>query len=291
MGFTVLVTAATGKTGRRVTPQLVKRGVTVRAASRNPTAANTGVEPVRFDWLDGTSYPAALAGVDAVYLVSRFLVDFVTDPVEQVGTFLHDAADAGVRRIVLLSAFGAEHAGADNPLRSVELLVEGSGMASTILRPGTFMQNFSENHMFDLVGKIRERGEITLPGGRHPVSYVSTHDIASVAALALTEDGHAGKEYTLTGPAALTLAEVAEHISAAAGRQVRYVESGPEPIHETLHASGAPAGFAEFMAHLYIESTTSGAMAAITDHVATVTGRHPTTFAAFAAGAADAWRG
>jgi uncharacterized protein YbjT (DUF2867 family) len=299
MGSTILVTGATGKTGRRLLPLLAERDVTVRAATRGtappdgvpaPGPAGHGSDPVRFDWRDQSTYPTALAGVDAVYLVSRFLVEFVTEPAAQVEAFLASAATAGVRRIVLLSAFGAEHAGPDNPLRRVEVLVEGSGMQSTILRPGTFMQNFSENHMFDLVGTIRERSEIRLPGGTHPVSYVSTHDIAAVAARALTEDGHAGRAYTLTGPAGLTLIEVAEHISAAAGRPVRYVETGPEPIHEVLLASGATSEFAGFMAHLYVESTTSGAMALVTNDLAVVTGRPPTTFADYAAGAAPAWR-
>jgi uncharacterized protein YbjT (DUF2867 family) len=284
VGSTVLVTGATGKTGRRLVPMLSARGVAVRAASRNPGPAAPGVEPVRFDWLDEGTYRAALTGIDALYLA-------VSDNgIARVGAFLTFAAEAGVRRVVLLSAFGTDQADPGLPLRGQELAVEGSGMASTILRPGAFMQNFSESHPFGLAARIRERSEIVLPGGPHPASYVSADDIAAVAAVALTEDGHEGRGYTLTGPESLTLTEVAERISTAAGRTVRYVESGPEPIRDALLEAGVAAEFAGYAAQLYAESAGAGLMAAVTGDVADVTGRPPMTFADYATGAAGAWR-
>src|SRR6185369_1458756 len=135
------------------------------------------------------------------------------------------AAGAGVERVVLLSAFGVDQAPPEDPLRAAELAVEASGLPCTIVRPGAFMQNFSEPHWQRLHEGIRDRDEIVLPGGPGVVTWVSTEDIAAVAAEALVADGHEGKGYAVMGPEPLTMAEVAHHISVAAGRRIAYVES------------------------------------------------------------------
>lgn len=289
MDFTVLVTGATGKTGRRLIPELVERGVTVRAASRTPVIERYGVEPVRFDWKDETTYQTALDGVDAVYVVGGHLSDSVSNPIAPAEAFFGRLADTGVRRIVLMSAMGVDRVpDPTDPLRRFELLVERPGIASTILRPSPFMQNFSESYAPPSTARIRERSEIALPGGEIPVSYISTADIAAVAAAALTEDGHEGRGYTLTGPEALTAAQVAEHISAAAGRPVRPVEISREAIRSGLLAYGYPAESAEYASGGY--AAAFGAMGVVTDDVTKVTGRPATTFAEFAADAAHAWR-
>jgi uncharacterized protein YbjT (DUF2867 family) len=280
MGSTVLVTGATGKTGHRLIPLLLECGVTVRAAGRTPVPERYGVEPVHFDWLDETTHQAALDGVDAVYAIS----DPSTWSNRSFEAFLQRAT-GGSRRVVLLSSFGVDRAPADDPMRRVELLVERSG---TVLRPSAFMQNFSESHFSNQLTSIRERGEITLPSIQAPMSYISTTDIAAVAATALTEDGHEGKGYALTGPEALSAAQVAEHISAAAGLPVRPVEVGREAIRAGLLAYGYPAESAEYASAGY--AAAFGAMGVVTDDVTKVTGRPATTFAQFAEDAAHAWR-
>jgi uncharacterized protein YbjT (DUF2867 family) len=288
VGTTVLVTAATGKVGRRLVPILARRGVTVRAASRSPRPGLAGIEPVRFDWNDGSTFAAARTGVDAMFLVAGPIPG--ARHAEHVRALLDGAV--GVRRIVLLSTYGVDRAPADHPLRRIESAVESSGVPYTVLRPAAFMQNFSEGLRWNeaLVEGIRDRDELATPGGDGTVSYVSTEDIAAVAAVALTEDGHGGRAYTPAGPRPLTLTEVAGHISWVVGRPIRYVETDRGPVRDALLAAGAPPETAELNSRIYVEAFTSGALAIRNDDVREVTGRPPVSFAEFAVGAAAAWR-
>ena len=285
---TVLVTGPTGKVGRRLIPLLVRRGVTVRPASRTPAAARAGIEPVRFDWTDESTYEAARKGVAAIYVVTGS----IPSPKDAgwVRGLLDGAAGDGVARVVLLSVFGIDQAPPENHIRAIELAVEASGVPYTLLRPAAFMQNFSEWHPFELDRLIRERDEIAHPGGDGVVSYVSTEDIAAVAAVALTEDGHEGRAYTPVGPEALTLTGVAEHISAVAGRRIRYVETDHTPFRDALIAAGATPETAEHNSRLHHYSFSSGALGVANDDIVEVTGRPPVSFGEYAVGAAAAWR-
>jgi len=288
MSPTVLVTGPTGKIGRRLIPLLTRRGVQVRAAGRSPVAARRGVEPVHFDWTDRSTYEAARKGVDAIYLCTGGIPQ--AEHAGWVGALLDGAAQAGVRRVVQLSVFGLDQAPPDDPLRRIELAVESCGVPYTILRPGAFMQNFSEFHYTHAAESIRERDEIAMVGGDGVVSFVSTEDIGAVAAIALTEDGHGGRAYAPMGPEALTLAQVAEHISAAAGRTISYVETDHTGVRDALIAAGAPPETAEHNSRLYAYAMSSGAFGAHNDDILEVTGRPPATFAEYAAGAVAAWR-
>jgi uncharacterized protein YbjT (DUF2867 family) len=283
---TVLVTGPTGKVGRRLIPLLARRGMTVRTASRSPLPERAGIEPVRFDWTDESTYEAARKGVDAMYLVAGP----VPQP-EHAGYIRALLDGAGVEQVVLLSTYGVDQAPPDNPLRQIELAVESSGVPYTMLRPAAFMQNFSEGLRWDesLVEGIRERDEIAHPGGDGVVSYVSTEDIAAIAATALTENGRGGKAYAPMGSEPLTLTQVAEHISWVAGRRIRYVETDRTPMRDALLAAGTPPETAELNSQLHFHAFSSGAMGVLNDDVLDVTGRLPVSFAEFAAGAAAAW--
>jgi uncharacterized protein YbjT (DUF2867 family) len=287
---TILVTGATGKVGRRLIPLLLRKGVTVRAASRTPVAARPGVEQVRFDWTDMSTYKAARAGVDAMFLVPGHIPG--PDHADYIRALLVDAAEAGVKRVVLLSIFGLDQAPPENPLRRIELAVEESGIPHTILRPGAFMQNFSEGLRWDedFAQGIRERGEIVSPGGDGVVSYVSSEDIAAVAAAALTEDGHAGKGYTLVGPERLTMKQVAEHISWVTGRPIRYTEADSSRGRAALIAAGTPPDVAEHNSQLHAFAFSSGMFGVLNDDILNAIGRPPVSFGEFAVGAAAAWR-
>jgi uncharacterized protein YbjT (DUF2867 family) len=287
---TVLVTGPTGKVGRRLIPLLTRRGMTVRTASRSPLPERAGIEPVPFDWTDESTYEAARKDVGAMYLVAGSIPQ--PEYAGYIRALLDGATGAGVERVVLLSTYGVDQAPAENPLRRIELAVESSGVPYTILRPAAFMQNFSEGLRWreSLADGIRERDEIAAPGGDGVVSYVSTEDVASVAAIALAEDGHGGKAYAPMGPEPLTLTEVAEHISWAAGRRIRYVETDRAPIRDALLAAGAPPETAEHNSQVYVHAVSSGALGVLSNDVLDLTGRPPVSFAEFAVGAAAAWR-
>lgn len=287
---TILVTGATGKLGRRLIPLLTRRGITVRAANRSPVAARAGIEPVRFDWNDESTYEIARKGVDAMYLVVGSIV--LPKHADNIAALLNGVKEAGVKRVVLQSSFGVGQAPPENPLRRIELAVESSGVPYTILRPVAFMQNFSEGLRWreSFAEGIRERDEIVGPGGAGTVSYVSTEDIAAVAAIALTQDGHEGKSYTPAGPEALTMAQVAEHISWVTGREIRYVETDRTPIRDALLAAGAPPETAENNSQAYTRAFSSSMFGVLNNDILDVTGRPPVSFAEFAVGAAAAWR-
>jgi uncharacterized protein YbjT (DUF2867 family) len=283
------VTGPTGKTGRRLVPLLAAAGATVKAATRNSDAHVPDALTVAFDWRDPGSYAPALDGVDAVYMVTSHYSDNTSDPSGQVEDFVKVAARAGVGRIVHLSAFGIDLVPESEPLRRTEQIVEDSGIGFTTLRPSAFMENFSENHWAHFAQHIRDHDELCMPNAEVRMSFVSVRDVAAVALAALTRDGHAGSGYTLTGPEALSWADVAGRISAAAGRQVTYRETDATWIRRLLLADGATDEFADGVAELTTMSIDDGFMATVTGDVQTVTGRRPTRFTDYARTAAAAW--
>lgn len=263
----ILVTGSTGKVGRRLIPLLVRSEVTVRAASRSPMAARPGVEPL----FGPIPQPSHADGIRAL---------------------LHGALAAGVKRVVLQSSYGVDQAPPEYSLRRIELAVESSGVPYTILRPVAFMQNFSEGLRWreSFAEGIRERDEIVGPGGNGIVSYVSTEDIAAMAAIALTQDGQDCKAYAPLGPDPMTLTQVAEQISWAVGRPIRYVETDRTPIRDAPLAAGAPPETAEHNSQRYTDAFSSNLFGVLNDDVLHLTGRPPVSFAEFAVGAAAAWR-
>lgn len=281
MEGTILVTGGTGKTARRLLPLLRHGGAAVRAASRNP-----GDDPgaVGFDWYDPRTWGAALEGVQRLYLVSPALDP---EPDRAVVPFLQRARAAGVRHGVLLSAFGVDLADpGEAPLRRVELAVQDVLPEATVLRPNWFMQNFDQGFMQPT---IVAQGAFFAPVADAAISFVDTADIAAVAAAALLEDGHAGAEYALTGPEAVTHHRAAAHITAAAGRAVDYVPISDDDFRAALGGLGWPPGYVEMLVYLY-GAARAGHAAVVTDTVERVTGRPARSFATFAREAADRWR-
>lgn len=262
-----LILGGTGKTGGRITRLLREAGLPVRAASRHH-----GV-----DLDDPTTWPAALAGVTAAYVMAP---DLRPDQ-HRITQFTAAAVRAGVRRLVLLSAPGAddEH----HPLHAVEQAVRTSGVDWTILRPGWFAQNFSED--FWRPGVLS--GALALPTGTGRTPFIDADDIAAVAVAALTEDGHRGQVYELMGPRALSFGEAVALIGQAAGRSIEHVDIDPDEFIERQVAQGVPPFAARMLTGIY-QGIRDGRADALADGVQRALGRPPRRFEDFVADAARA---
>ncbi|TDD32717.1 epimerase [Actinomadura sp. KC06] len=220
--MTVLVTAATGKVGREVTAQMRARGVEPRAGSRRSA--------IPLDWTDPATWSAALGGVDRILLIVPGGDDehrSVTGLGTAVCKFIDLAQSRNVTRVVLMTALGMEHAPAEVEQRAVELHLQRSDVAWTILRPNWFFQNLTDGPLRVLAEA--HHGVLRLPTADAAVSFIDTRDIAAVAVDTLLDDhgGRGGRKYALTGPQSLTFAEVAD-----ACRNSPVPVTGYEPVSE-----------------------------------------------------------
>ena len=281
----ILVTGSSGTVGTEVLKQLTAKGAKVRAAYRSRPVSTSGVEGARVDFETGEGLDPAMAGCEAVFLLSGGVADQTGAEIRAV-----DAAKrAGVRRVVKLSVWGAE--GEDFSFakihRPVERAIERSGMAFTFLRPNGFMQNFVN---YDGEA-IRSQGAFYYPCHNAAVSHVDVRDIAAVAVATLTEPGakHAGKAYTLSGPEALTFTQVAEKLSAAVGKPIRYVDPPAEEYRKTLIGVGIPGPYVDALIDL-CRYYAAGRASAVTPAVREVTGRRGISFDQFAREHAGALR-
>jgi uncharacterized protein YbjT (DUF2867 family) len=284
--MTVLITGASGTVGREIVRQMSTRGETVRAPVRDKSKARAilgdAVELVSGDYGDIRSLDRAFSGAQKVLLLAPNTPDQATLEANMVAA----AGRAGARHVVELSGLGAD---LQSPARIarchaiVEQTIAASGIPFTLLRPNTFMQNFLGTAAAIAAGGLR------LPMGRCRVSVVDVRDIAAVAAAVLTEPGHEGMAYEITGPEALTFAEIAERLSAAVGQPIAYINITPEQYKLDLLKAGCGEWEADAIVELDLHVTPSLG-AAVTDVVATVARRQPTTFAAFAREHAAAFR-
>ena len=265
-----LVIGATGKTGPRVASRLEARGLPVRRGSR------TSATP--FDWEAPETWAPALRGTRAAY-VTYFPDLAFPGAVEKLEALCDTAHDVDVEHLVLLSGRGEHHA------RLGEEVVRQSGVDFTIVRAAWFAQNFSEGYLRDPI----LAGVLPMPGGDIAEPIIDIDDIADVAVAALTEKGHRGALYEVTGPRLMTFAEMAAELSKAMGRQVQHL-----PISfEDFHANVAQAG-GSFVADVFTaiaRETLDGRNAQTTDGVMQALGRPPRDFADFARAAAGsgAW--
>ncbi|MFE1553003.1 NmrA family transcriptional regulator [Streptomyces sp. NPDC058718] len=262
---TILVTSASGKTGRRVAERLAARGVTVRAGSR------TGTTP--FDWEAPETWAPALRGADAAYVA--YYPDLAAPgAAEAMSTFGRLAAESGVRHLTLLSGRGEPEAVvAEEALRAA-----ADGVGLTVVRASFFAQNFSEGLLAEGVAA----GTLVFPAGGTVEPFIDADDLADVVVETLTAEGHAGRVHEVTGPVPVSFAEVAAEISRASGRPVVY-EAMPEAEYAGLLTGfGLPAPEAEWLAALFA-TLLDGHNDWATDGVKRLLGREPRSFAAFAA--------
>ncbi|TVL89403.1 NAD(P)H-binding protein [Streptomyces sp. SAJ15] len=260
----IVVLGGTGKTGRRVASQLQERGHLIRVASRSSAH--------RFDWYDRSTWAAVLDGAAAVYVVDSES----PDAAEQLRDFGALAAERGVERLVYLSVRGGEQAG-DQDLLSKEAIVKEAGPTWTILRPSWFAQNFGE--LFILADGVAA-GELRLPTGDGREPFVDAEEIAAVAVAALTEDGHGGQTYELSGPRSLSFGEAVAEIAEATGREIRYVPLTEEEYAAELTAQGLPPEVVTLLNELF-RRVRENRDDHLSDGVQRVLGREPADFATY----------
>ncbi|MEO1343473.1 MAG: NmrA family NAD(P)-binding protein [Pseudomonadota bacterium] len=266
----ILVIGATGKTGSRVAAMLERKGLPVRRGARRSETP--------FDWDDPQTWAPILRGVSKAY-VTYFPDLAFPGAVEKLEAFTNVAKDAGLEHMVLLSGRGEHFAGLG------EEVVRNSGLGFTIVRSAWFAQNFSEGYLRDpILG-----GVLPMPGGDVAEPIIDIDDIADVVVAALTENGHVGERYEVTGPRLMTFAEMADVLSAALGRPIQHVPISFEDFHANVAAAGD-----EFVADVFTKiarETLDGRNAHIADGVERALGRKPRDFAEFAQSAmtAGAW--
>ncbi|MER6778628.1 MULTISPECIES: SDR family oxidoreductase [unclassified Streptomyces] len=270
----ILVTGATGTVGREVVGRL-PAGLAVRVMTRDPARVTGGpasAEVVRADYGDPASLARALGGVTTAFLVTGR----VGDDDER---FVRAARSAGVRHVVKLSAAAVVDPRADDVItrwqRATEDLVRGSGMDWTLLRPRAFMSN-----ALSWAGSIRSEGVVRALYGGSANACVDPRDIAEVAVRALTEEGHAGRAYTLTGPRAISAAEQTAQLAEVLGRPLRFEELAPEQA-RTVLAARYPRDLAEALL-AGAERQRAGAKAGVEAAVPELLGRPAGTFRGWA---------
>jgi len=274
----ILVTGSTGKVGQQLVAALKAKGVAFKALARSEASFNAlsalGVEAVKGDLGDPASMKAALQGVEKLFLLSS-ASHF--DRLE-IGA-IEAAQAAGVKHVVQLSAQGAS-ADSSNPLlrahARAERALEDSGLSFTILRPNFFMQNwvafFSQG--------IKAGQPVYVNAGEGRLAWIDTRDIADVAAAALTEPGHEGLVYDLTGDEALSYGEVAARLGKLLGRDVAYVPVPDSAAFQAMKGMGLDAWYAYGMVTLH-QGVRRGLAEPTTGTVELVTAKAPRNIDAF----------
>jgi len=257
----ILVIGATGKTGSRVATKLEAMGLPVRRGSRSSDTP--------FDWEDQSTWAPILSGVAKAY-VTYFPDLAFPGAVEKLEAFSKVAAETGLKHIVLLSGRGEHFASIG------EEVVRNSGLPFTIVRSAWFAQNFSEGYLRDpILG-----GVLPMPGGDIAEPIIDIDDIADVVIAALTQEGHLGERYEVTGPRLMTFSEMAAVLTTTLGRQIQYVPISFEDFHANVAAVGDT-----FVADVFTKiarETLDGRNAHTADGVERALGRKPRDFAQFA---------
>lgn len=291
----VLVTGATGTTGRAITASLAELGFAVRAASPHApppsqlsqrdqlNQPNQLSEHVVFDWRDPSNHDEVLRGVDRVYLLAPGLAE---GPEARLLPFLERALALGLRRVVLLSSSAV--AEGEPGLGAIHRFVRERAPEWAVLRPSWFMQNFVDRRHHLGAGIAREGAFVSCTGeGRVP--FIDAADIAAVATRALADETPRNTDHVITGPEALSYDDVAAVISTIVGRPVRHVHAAPDEAIRIMTASGIPPAYAAMLAELE-GRIRRGEEARVTDVVFRLTGRAPRSFADFARANAASWR-
>lgn len=280
----ILVTSATGTVGSEVVKTLKSRGVSLTAASRDPAKAQDklGVPAVAWDWKRPQDFGRALGGVQTLFLGTP---PGVLEEKDYGLSAVAAAKQAGVKKIVKLSALGIETM-PESAHRQIELAVERGPFQWVFLRPSFFMQNLNEG----MGPEIKLHGSLSVPSGDGRTGMIDARDIANVAAVALTQDDLNGRGLTLTGPEALSYAEMAKQLGSILGKPLRHVDISASDYTALLLKAGLAGHYAEFLTMLYDQFVKKGYAATVTDEVKKATGQEPLRFTQYAKDYAEAFK-
>jgi uncharacterized protein YbjT (DUF2867 family) len=273
----ILVIGGGSRTGRELIRLLRADGLPVRALVRTTESAADGVDTVYGDLAQPTTLDRAMEGVDKVFVLGPAH----HDETAWYRNAIDAAARANVGHLVASSILGADPASPAPFVRhhgQADSHLQASGIPWTILRPNMYMHNVTSLWP----PTIGPDGNYYAPAGDARISMVDARDVAAVAARVLTEDGHAGQAYDLTGPQALTTAEACELLGAHLGRPVRYVPVDDETARSAMLGAGLQRWMADALIELYRDyrhSGQDGYAARLHDGVRAVTGQEPRTLA------------
>ncbi len=275
----ILVTGATGSNGTEIIKRLAARNVQVRAMVRDRAKAKdieiANVEIVEGNFDRPETLQSALTGVKRAFLLTN---SSESAEAQQIA-FINAAKQSGVEHIVKLSQFKADANSPGRFLRyhaAVEAALQASGMAYTFLRPNLFMQG-----LLNFRSAIASQNAFYAAADDAKVSVVDVRDIAEVAVAALTEAGHEGKIYDLTGSQSLTHGEMAAYLSTALGRQITFVNVSPEAMYDNLLSIGFPLWQADGLMEEYAHYRRNEA-AEVTSGVRDAISQEPRSFESFA---------
>jgi uncharacterized protein YbjT (DUF2867 family) len=273
----ILVTGSPGNIGTPLAQQLLEQGRKIRLMVRNPKKEDQvvadlrsrGAEVVQGDFSDPASLPPCFTGVESAFL----LVPVAQETAEWKGDFIRAAKQNGVARIVNLSVSGAS---SNSPVAlfrwhwEAEQTLEASGLAWTHLQPTDLARyNIRSN-----LPTVQAQGAFYSTIGEGKVAMVDEEDVAEVAAKILTEDGHEGKKYVLTGPKALSYPEVADALAKKLGKSVKYIDIDPAQAKQAMIGVGMPDWVADFVNDLR-ELEKSGGASGPTQDIQKLLGRQP----------------
>lgn len=275
----ILLTGASGTVGSEVARQLKEKGIPFRAMIRSPEKARQvdgpGVQIVYGDLAKPKSLIGVLEGVKKVFLLSPAnpkMVQWQTNLIQA-------ARDAGIDHIVRLSALGASLYSRLELMRmhaEAEQQLEWSSIHYTHLRPHFFMQN-----LFGFAESIRSTGAFYAPMGNGKISLVDVRDVAAVAVAALTGEGHFNQTYEITGPEALSFADIATILSETTDQKISYVDIQPDMARDGMIARGMSPWMASSLVDLMLVFA-KGHASKVTDTVKKVTGSEARSFSQFA---------
>ncbi len=275
---------ASGGVGKEVASLLLKKGDSVVGSSRKPSLQKS---EKNLSWIEvNTEVPeqgiSALIGVDKVFLMSP---PGHMDQYSLLKPWIDESKKQGVKKIVLMTAMGIEHAPPEVPFKKLELYLTDSGVDYIIVRPNWFMQNFQTSW----VAGIKKDKKIYFPGGSAKVSFIDSIDIAKSVVGAFEDSIEKNRGYMLTGREAIDHSEVAGLISKATGITISYEDISNESFVSMLINNGVNQDYANFLA-MIAEALKEGHSIAITGDVKYLSGNEPTKFEEYAKENASIWK-